>query len=81
MWPVATATVASRSRSDVREQAVDRRQALGVDLLGQRARSGALGDHRGEVVRLRRRLEHQLAADREPDAADAAGSTSARVFR
>src|SRR5262245_38322784 len=44
-----------------------------VQLVAQRPRAGALGDHRPQVVGLGGRLEHHLAADRQADPADAAG--------
>ena len=43
------------------------------DLVTDRPTARPLGDDRLEVGRLRRRLDHHLAADREPDAADFPG--------
>jgi hypothetical protein len=55
----------------VAQRGADLVQAIGVvDLLGHRARPGALGDDRRQVVRLRGGLEHHLAAHGEPEPRD-----------
>ena len=57
----------------VGEPALDAAHAGRVQVLGERPHAGTLGHDRAERARVRRRLEQQLAADGEPEAADAVG--------
>ena len=52
------------------EPALDAAELGVVEVLGERALPGALGDDRAQRARVRGGLEQQLAADREPEPAD-----------